>query len=123
MQGERLHPYLEGSQFLGNTETAKKYLILDLGSYPGMLSMKDNEEMAQEVMGELYEVSDDVRSDLDYVEGHPHLFCRQPVELSTGEMVTAYLFSENHLRELEVDQIMESVIQSANWRERNAESA
>jgi gamma-glutamylcyclotransferase (GGCT)/AIG2-like uncharacterized protein YtfP len=44
------------------------------------------------VVGELYEVADNVRDDLDVLEGHPELYLRTDVELEDGGRAWMYVY-------------------------------
>lgn len=117
MNGERLHPYLSECNYIGPALTSRKYLLLNLGAFPAMFEI-DNEDVGQKVSGELYEVDEDTVSHLDYIEGHPHLFERLPIELEEGTIVTSYLMPEKHLSEFDAQTVYEMRIDSGDWRKR-----
>jgi gamma-glutamylcyclotransferase (GGCT)/AIG2-like uncharacterized protein YtfP len=76
---------LKDSSFLGEATTAAKYSLYSLGSFPALTV-----DGKTSVLGELYEVSDEVLDLLDRIEGHPNFYTRSMVEISNGEEVYAY---------------------------------
>lgn len=81
------------ARLLGNAATAPKYRLMRplLADYPCLL---EDAKRGVAVEGELWEVSDECLTDLDAVEGVPHLFVRKPVTLDNGEQVEAYFIRE-----------------------------
>jgi len=79
----------QGAVLLREARTASQYKLLSVGWFPGMVS--DSE--GQGVLGELYEVNEDVLSRLDRYENTPHLFARESVELDDGSQAVAYLLA------------------------------
>lgn len=71
-KGFKLHKFLEGSKYLGET-VVRGFELLNLGAFPGMMvsEIPDNP-----VHGELYEVDAATLSLLDKIEGTPHLYRR-----------------------------------------------
>lgn len=82
-----------GARLLGSTVTAPRYRLLRplLADYPCLI---EDDRNGVAVEGELWEVSDECLTDLDAVEGVPHLFVRRPVTLAGGEQVEAYFIRE-----------------------------
>lgn len=68
------HHILEGSTYLGNYELEGSTLI-DLGAYPGLIPAED--DVHDVVLGELYEIDDDLLPRLDRLEGVPWLYTRE----------------------------------------------
>lgn len=89
-KGYRLCRYLESSRFIGEVRTAPKYRLVDLGAYPGLLHAdRDGDSVA----GELYEVDDRTLAVLDEVEGVPHLYDRERIEVvGVSAPVYGYVF-------------------------------
>lgn len=56
---------LNSSQFVGLAKTYPEYSLYSLGSYPALI--EDPEGMS--ITGEIYEISDNVKEDLDVYEG------------------------------------------------------
>jgi gamma-glutamylcyclotransferase (GGCT)/AIG2-like uncharacterized protein YtfP len=84
------HVHLAGQRFLGEAVTLPRYALIDLGDYPGMVSVEDG----QAVHGELYEVSRELIPTLDRVERAPSLFALGPVGLDGHDGVLAYLYMQ-----------------------------
>lgn len=88
-RGERNHRLLAGQRFVGPAVTATGFRLFDLGPYPGMVFDKS----VGAVRGELFDVSDDCRAELDEFEGVPTLFDRATIELADGTAAEAYLYA------------------------------
>jgi gamma-glutamylcyclotransferase (GGCT)/AIG2-like uncharacterized protein YtfP len=91
-RGGRLHQVMGDSQYLGDYETENRWTLADFGAYPGMIPGDS------EVKGEMYEVSNKILSDLDWVEGAPTLFNRNDVKVRSVEggeyeWVKTYVFT------------------------------
>ena len=87
MRGEPNHHLLGArARAVSGAVTAPRYRLVDLGEYPVLLGGG-----AEAVRGELYDLDEATLRRLDRFEGHPSLFCRQPVELDSGALVDAYL--------------------------------
>ena len=71
--------------------TVSGFQMNSLGSYPGIVPGRKN----QKVVVELFEVSDEVLKDLDYLEGHPNFYIRTPVTTDTGEAVEIYVIARH----------------------------
>lgn len=59
------HRYLAGQKFLGEASTAPLYRMVDCGGYPGMFAV---EEGGLSILGEVWEVDDACRQQLDILE-------------------------------------------------------
>ena len=66
------------STFIDNTKVSGR--LYDFGSYPGLLLDESNSL----VVGEVYEVDDEILQKLDEIEAESH-YCRKPVEISFGD--------------------------------------
>lgn len=86
-RGERNHRLLAGQRFVGPGTTATGFRLFDLGPYPGMVRAAGGA-----VRGELFEVCDRCREELDEFEGVPTLFDRVTIELADGTRASAYLY-------------------------------
>lgn len=73
------HAALASQRYLGECHTAPRYLLYDLGSYPGLTPGRDGD--GQVVHGELFEVAAALREWLDLVEGSPDWFRLDSVEI------------------------------------------
>jgi molybdenum cofactor cytidylyltransferase len=90
MRGGPRHGVLRGQRFLREAVTWPKYLLFDLGAYPGLV-VADRDGRA--IHGELYEVEQRLIPQLDVMEGAPELYRLEPVEIEGGEEpVYGYLY-------------------------------
>jgi gamma-glutamylaminecyclotransferase len=112
LSGEDNHCYLAGSPKVGDGQTAAGYVLVDLGAYPALL-----EGGTTSVRGEVYEVDAETLASVDAFEGHPLLYRRVPVRLSTGEQVAGYLLQQ---RELATGR---AVIADGDWKRRTRDVA
>lgn len=80
-QGCHNQRMMEGAKFLGTCRTKKTFVMLDLGSFPGVLNRRTP---GKKIVVELYEVSDQHLARLDQFEGVPHLYDRIQVETDLG---------------------------------------
>ncbi len=88
MRGLKLNPNLAGSTFLEETRTAPVYRIHSIGDvHPGMYEV---EEGGVSVVGELYDVPDDVWARVE--AGEPPGLYRGPVKLEDGRTVPGILY-------------------------------
>lgn len=78
MRGGVRHAVLRGQRFLREAVTRPKYLLFDLGAYPGLVRA---EEDGRAIYGELYEVERRLIPRLDMIEGAPELYRLEPVEI------------------------------------------
>src|SRR5687768_599279 len=62
------------------TDAVVRGSLYDLGAYPGLLLDKSNSS----VVGEIYEVDDQLLSELDDFEASSH-YCRRQVDVSVGD--------------------------------------
>jgi gamma-glutamylaminecyclotransferase len=78
------------SDFLGEAETVDRLCMVDLGYFPGVLSVP----ATSTIKGELFGVSDKVIESLDHLEGHPTFYCRTPIKVETeiGSVITAEIY-------------------------------
>ncbi len=77
MNGQRACERLKDAKFIGNA-ILRGYEILDLGDFPGI-----QPHVGGSVVGELYEIDDDMIKDLDLYEGEGTLYDREIVEVFT----------------------------------------
>ena len=86
-RGQRAHHLLANERFVRLAETIPKYRLLHLGSYPGLAHAP---EVGKEILGELWDVSDDCIAILDAYEGLEYE--RTEVLLSNGK-AEAYILT------------------------------
>ena len=82
MRGYHNHHRLHGSPFLGRAVTAAAYGLYDCGAYPGMAKEKGKGSF---IKGEVYQISEDTLADCDVLEGHPHYYKREEIEVRVGD--------------------------------------
>jgi len=85
-QGGADHSILAGARFLGQTLTAPKYELVDMGGLPGLTM-----EGSMAVQGELYAVNQRTLTSLDEFEDHPDTFHRDNLLLEDGREVLGYV--------------------------------
>ncbi|MCC7371349.1 MAG: gamma-glutamylcyclotransferase [Chloroflexi bacterium] len=91
MRGLKLNRNLDGSEFLGEFETAPCYRIFSIGDiHPGMFEVAEGESGGISVPGEMYRMSDEIWQTVESGEP-PHLY-KGPVKLSDGRVVDGILF-------------------------------
>jgi gamma-glutamylaminecyclotransferase len=90
-RGCRNHRRLESAPFLGEAWTQPLYLLLDCGSYPGLV-LAGSGHQGQAIYGELYRVEDRLLADLDVFEDAPGEFIRAAIELESGLSAQAYFY-------------------------------
>lgn len=106
LRGETNDHRLAGAEPLGPALTVAGYDLLDLGGYPALVAGG-----ATAVAGELYALAAPALARLDAFEGHPTLFCRTRIRLSTGRTADAYLFDRRRAERA-------PLIPSGDWRRR-----
>lgn len=87
MRGRSNHHLMRSARFVGVDRTLPRYYLYDLGEYPGLVAPG-----AHAVLGELFEVTPDLLSELDCFEGHPQLFERSEIQLASGSYAHCYLY-------------------------------
>lgn len=81
---------LQNESFINSVNTEPKYVLLDLGNFPGLVRIKNN---GKKIQGELYEVNKLLIKTLDKIEVAPDLFRLEPVEIINESRPTfAYFF-------------------------------
>jgi gamma-glutamylcyclotransferase (GGCT)/AIG2-like uncharacterized protein YtfP len=85
-RGEENHRFLSGAQFIGESETAACFDLVDLGGLPGLI-----EGGTSTVHGELYTVTASMLSMIDELEDHPETFRRTRIELHDGKFADGYV--------------------------------
>ncbi|MBN9524086.1 gamma-glutamylcyclotransferase [bacterium] len=89
-RGEPAHRLIADQTFLGPAVTAPRYRLADLGPFPGLVR-DDTAGLA--VSGELWEVSDCCRDELDDFEGCPALYTRERIDVAEVDApVEAYFY-------------------------------
>ena len=87
------HGYMTGQRFLGEARTAPLYRMVNCGGYPGLFVVERN---GVSVRGEVWEVDDECRAELDVLEDVAHgLYALERVRLLApfdGEEVRTYVY-------------------------------
>lgn len=94
-QGYGNHRLLTGAKFLGEFTTKQPFNLRD-GGFP--YAVRNQEENNGLVKGEVYEVDDDILQQLDWLEGVPRHYQRQPVEIDGLEGVQMYSVEGDYSR-------------------------
>ena len=81
---------LDGSKLLGLHETDPKYKMYNLGMFPGVCKGGDTP-----IKGEVYEVTNDVRDDLDCLEGHPDFYKRTKCVQTAWGKASMYILASD----------------------------
>jgi molybdenum cofactor cytidylyltransferase len=90
MRGGLRHVVLREQRFLREAVTRPKYLLLDLGAYPGLVAVPTG---GRAIHGELYEVERRLIPSLDRIEGAPQQYRLEPLEVEgEGGPVFGYLY-------------------------------
>jgi len=82
------HDLMENALFICKARTSQKYLMLDLGPFPGVLQNKN----ASFINGEIYNIDEQLLSKLDDYEGN--WYFRSEVELDNGMTAQMYFLKE-----------------------------
>lgn len=91
------HRLLESSKLIGNAITPPEFIMIDLGSFPGVVHVL---ESGSTVVGEVYEVDDITMKRLDRLEGyneeHPShgLYNRMKIPTEFGD---AFIYTFNDM--------------------------
>jgi len=107
-RGFNNHSMLRNSIFLGESMTKESYLLTDIG-LPILINYQG--DGAKRVKGELYIVTQETLNMLDRLEGHPMLYRRETIKVSSPfdnkfEDALVYFFNvsnfaEKHLKYVE----------------------
>lgn len=88
-RGQANNKRLKDSKFLGEAETTHSYRMYTNRSYPMIIEDQDH---GKAIKGELYEVSDEVLKDLDYLEGQGFLYERKKLHIKGHDDVIGYVY-------------------------------
>lgn len=86
--GERNHDLLAGAARLGADRTPTRYTLVDLGAYPAAVAGGSTA-----IVGEVFEVDAATLARLDRLEGHPHLYQRTTVRLTSRRGAVMYVMT------------------------------
>ncbi|HUA93206.1 MAG TPA: gamma-glutamylcyclotransferase family protein [Terracidiphilus sp.] len=91
-RGCRNHHVLQSATFLGEARTEPLYLMVNCGSYPGLVHANGVRE-GQAICGELYRMDSALLAALDAFEDAPHEFVRASIALQNGSNAEGYFYS------------------------------
>lgn len=99
---------LDGQEFVSEATTKPKYRLYNLGSFPGLI--EDN-ETGKAIKGEIWRVEERVIPRLDRLEGHPHFYRREFLEIDGVDDVQGYIFNGSVREDAECSPV---------WEDKNA---
>lgn len=102
LKGFGNHRVIADAKFLGEHITDEKYTLVNLGAFPGVV-----EKGETAIIGEVYEVTDDIFASLDRLEGYPSFYGRNQIDTAYGK-AWIYLLPKSYLSY--------SKVFSGNWR-------
>ncbi len=85
MKGQCRHHVLKDAKYLGDA-VLHDYCLLELGSYPGAIRKE-----GFNVYGEVYEIDEALKHELDRIEGSQYEFRKVTVDLY-GQMIDVYVY-------------------------------
>lgn len=91
-RGCRNHGTLRGAELIGEAETEPAYLLVNCGSYPGMVRT-GNGQAGMVIRGELYRVDEELLAALDRFEDVPFEYVRETIRLADGGEAETYLYA------------------------------
>jgi len=91
-RGCRNHGALRGAEFLGEAATGPAYLLVNCGTYPGLVRAQ-NGQAGVAVRGELYCVDAALLTELDRFEDVPAEYVRETILLGDGSEAQAYFYA------------------------------
>jgi len=94
------HYILQNSKFCGNAVTIEKYLFLELGI--PFLTKNQKHKKRTYVFGEVYNVNNEILTNLDDLEGHPTFYKREPIWVKIHnkyKYVFTYFISNDYYNE------------------------
>jgi gamma-glutamylcyclotransferase (GGCT)/AIG2-like uncharacterized protein YtfP len=101
LDGESNHQWLQDSPKIGDT-IISKFQMHDMGAFPALV---ENETSLSKIVGEVYEITDEVLKMLDRLEGFPGFYDRK---LITTEFGDAWVYYNNKSKN-------RPVIESGDW--------
>jgi len=98
---------LKECHFIGYA-CARGFNLYDLGSYPGMISGNS------EVIGEVYEIPEELFQELDEIEGTPYLYKRELINVILEDYSPLLAYTYIYNGEVKSD----TFIPSGDWKKR-----
>ena len=116
-RGFQNHGLVVNSVALGEATTKLPYVMLRGPGFPFLLQ-QHQQCAAKVVKGELYAVTPDTLAQLDALEGHPHFYEREPIELidADGGEHWAWCYFLKDLEVISDDQRITTTSDNYNWQ-------
>ena len=116
-RGFQNHALLAQSVAVGNATTKLPYVMLRGPGFPFLLQ-EHPQCQARSVHGELYAVNPDTLAQLDALEGHPHFYEREAIELvgADGSEHWAWCYFLKDLEVLSDDHRIDTASATYNWQ-------
>lgn len=86
------HGVLRGAEFVGEAATEPAYLLVNCGSYPGLVRAA-NAQAGMAIRGELYRLDEALLAALDRFEGVPSEYVRETIRLADGADAQTYIYA------------------------------
>lgn len=109
LRGESNHHLLMDARFLGAALTEPVFSLFDLGGFPAM-----SPQGCTSIVGEVYEVSQEVLVAIDRLEGNPNWYTRTAITLVGGMTAETYVMKPNQVEG-------RPLIHSGNWKQTSSE--
>jgi len=94
LSGMRNNHRVKDGKFIGKAETIKELYMTSMNNccYP-MVSYESlhPSQSPTTIKGEVYEINEETLQDLDYLEGHPHFYTRQSIEVKVKNEIDEIL--------------------------------
>lgn len=92
------HSALRNAKYIGEFKTSPNYLMYHVHPPAGYPALVESES-GKEIVGEVYEINQQILTDLDQIEGVPYLYRRAEIALQDPEglleqPVIGYLFQQ-----------------------------
>lgn len=103
---------VEGVRFIGRCQVVGPYELRDIGSIPCVTKMEDA-GITNAILGEVYEVPDEVMDCLDILEGHPNWYKREEINtpFKKAKKAWCYFMPESQ----QTDEDRKSVLDNGCW--------
>jgi gamma-glutamylcyclotransferase (GGCT)/AIG2-like uncharacterized protein YtfP len=85
------HSVMRGAEFVGEAATEPAYLLVNCGSYPGLVRAQKG-QAGIAIQGELYRVDGSLLAILDRFEDVPCEYVRETIDLADGAQAQTYIY-------------------------------
>lgn len=107
-KGDPNHFRLQSSEFVCSTKTADKYVMLDLGKFPGVIKPESTPGLtANHIQGEVYNITEKTLGKLDAYEGE--WYFREEIQLENEKAAWMYFLKE-------VPPMNYKIVTDGNWK-------